>query len=182
VSIEPPADNGTQWLIASAIALVLSAFKSLAHQQSWRSPRFAGMIVIAYVTWSVSAHVKTDLSANSFTVSLLSGGAAGVCASLWAIACRTDVFAISVTPVLFLVPVALSEGDAGLQAAAAGTEGPRHPGALLAVRMLQVVWGIAVGLFLGCWLVLTPHRRLRDWVMKRRGKRVPSDLRYRTRL
>jgi uncharacterized membrane protein YjjB (DUF3815 family) len=94
-----------QWLVASLIAIALSAFKSLAHLQKWRSSQFLGMILISYATWDVTVFVKENLDKTPFLVSALGGVTVGACSCVWAKAHQADIFTASVTGVLFLVPV-----------------------------------------------------------------------------
>jgi hypothetical protein len=148
-------DEPLDWIIASVLALALSAFKSLAHLQRWRSPQFLGMILISFATWGTTVTVKQLFGVEPFLVSVAGGAMVGICSVLWGKVHQADIFTVSVTGVLFLVPVALSEGDSGLEASKADNGG-RHPGATLAVRMLQVVWGVCVGLFIGQNIILGP--------------------------
>lgn len=158
------------WLIAACLALILSAAKSLAHLQRWRSIQFIGMIAVSGATWGTTVVTKNMLSTRFRTAQpLIVSGAGGLIVGLysciWGRLFRTDIFTVSVTGVLFLVPVALSEGDAGLEVAKTDGGG-RHPGGTLAIGMLQVVWGVCIGLLLGQSAVLG----VTEWWRRRQGK------------
>lgn len=84
---------------------IFSMGKSLSNLQSWRSIDFPVMIFFSCFTFISTRVCRLLLSSRPEVISFVGAFAIGMCGCLWSRVYQRTAFTVSVTGVLFLVPV-----------------------------------------------------------------------------